>query len=278
MLWASFNLKSVSRAQISLVVSCYFGAFMEHMQICGLWSSTWQVNKIHKTRCDSRIAVCKALVTSAPCQPQSSQEYSQGNGLEGLSGAQQTGWLLSQSSWGYRGAGTWSNPAAAQSPLCLKTRQIIALLITGEQGRLRWHSNRSICLGGTDKFRYYWYTRMPNLQGNEKLQEARPGRTSAKAKIPEEKTQMWRRQHYKKRENWTAKVRALRVVCYPDFYYFFFNLNSAFLDFRMDWNFQSLVTLWSFKFTENRRNHLNHREMKHASFQRGNSSFVSNLK
>lgn len=157
-----------------------------------------------------------------------------------------------------------------------KQDKLIALLITGEQGISRWHSNRSICLGDTDKLRYYWYTRMPNLQGNEKFQEARPGRSSAEAKMSEEKTQRWRRQHYKKRENWTAKVRALRMVCYPVFV--FFNLNSAFLDFRMDWNFQSLVTLWSFKFTENRRNHLNHREMKHASFQRGNSSFVSNLK
>lgn len=36
MLWASFNLKSVSRAQISLAARCYFGALMEHMQICGL--------------------------------------------------------------------------------------------------------------------------------------------------------------------------------------------------------------------------------------------------
>lgn len=62
MLWASFNLQSVSRAQISLAVRCYFGPLVEHMQICGLWSITWQVNKIHKTRCVSDITACKALV------------------------------------------------------------------------------------------------------------------------------------------------------------------------------------------------------------------------
>lgn len=195
MLWASFNLKSVSRAQISLVVSCYFGAFMEHMQICGLWSITWQVNKIHKTRCDSRIAVCKALVPSAQCQLQSPQEYSLGNGSEGLSGAQQTEWLLSQSWWWYRGAGTWSNPAAAQSPPCLKTKQINCFVNhwTAELIKVtfQWIHLLEGCryTGITDTLGGKIFRAMKNLR---RQGQAEP---LLKPKMPKEKTQMWKRQH-----------------------------------------------------------------------------------
>ena len=59
------------------------------------------MNKIYKTRCDSNILVCKELVFailgSCNTEEQNLEEYLQGSGLEGLSKAQKTACITSQS-------------------------------------------------------------------------------------------------------------------------------------------------------------------------------------